>query len=393
MLKKLIGIILCLVAILAGAAGTIILTVRDRAVDPYTYKLAIAPSGVYKDIRVYLETLLIKQVSGEDINAANPLTAAVLAKINLSEIVVKTGEANINNFFDWVAKKQPEFYIYFPRTDLKTRFSDPELQSSTLAQLDTLIPKLPDCTDAASQAVLLQQCKTTDAVADKTRITAKLKQFFSKLAAAGNFMDELTASAGFSNLTEHSSINALMSDQPTELKVQNEIVLQTVQDLTSSSALLGVLLIIISLLFTVFDIFINHLNWRTVLAKVSIIYLFSGILITIVGIIGTYEPQFFLHMIPGAETNLFVSSFSDAAMAFYNNLARILFQITLYTGVVVTVICGLLRSIAMLMPKTMEEKRKFIKIGDDLPVDNTLAPGLGVTTQATPQSGSVYSKL
>jgi hypothetical protein len=391
MLKKLIGITLCLVAILAGAAGTIILTVRDRAVDPQTYKLALAPSGVYKDIRTYLETLLIKQVSGEDANLANPLTAAVLAKINLPEVVIKTGETNIDNFFDWVAKKQPEFYIYFPRSDLKTRFSDPELQSSILGQLDIIIPKLPDCTDASSQAVLLQQCKTTDPVADKTRIGSTLKQFFSKLATADNFMDELTASAGFKNLSEKTSVTVLMSDQSSDVKMQNEIVLQTIQDLASSSALLGFLLIVVSLLFTVIDIFINHLHWRTVLAKVSLIYLLSGILITVVGLIGTYEPQFFLQAIPGEQTNLFTSSFSDSAMLFYNNLARILFQITLFTGIVVTLISGLLQAIAMLMPKTSEERRKFQKIGDDLPVDNTLAPGLGVAAPTT--TGSVYSKL
>jgi hypothetical protein len=335
--------------------------------------------------------MLMQRAAGEEVAVDNPLAVAVLNQVDLPEIVVSTADKNIDYFFDWVHRRKIDIVLYFPREELKSALSNPEIPGEVSGQLATIIPQLPDCLDQAAIDAGFPKCQTGDLAADTSRIEAKLDEFYPKLAASDNFLDQSLTDTGFQNLGQETPLMSLIQNQDEAARKQAETVLQTLEDLISSSAILSIMLIVVSVILSLIDMTLGVLHWRSVLARISSIYLIAGLLILLIGAIGTFSPDTYISLIPGSGSNLLSASFSAATTDFYHQLSAILFQLTLFLGAVITIISFLLRLIAMLLPQTAQERSKTQTIGEDLPVDNTLAPGLSVPAQ--PASGSIISDL
>ena len=389
MLKKIVRILLCSLAITSAVTGVIIITVRSRALDPQTYKLALAPSNLYREIRLQLEDLLLEKAAGEKPDKNNALVAAILAEIKMPDIVVSAATKNIDNFFDWANKRNVDIVLYFPRSELKSALANPSIQPNIFAKLDVIIPLLPECLTDTERDKDFSICKTNDLNADKTRLQAKLSVFFTKLAVADDFLDQILADMGIPELGQETTVTNILVKKDTDSRKQIESSLRTVEDAIAISTFLGIIFVIFSLILAMVNSVTDTLQWRKVLLNISMIYLIAGVIITAISLAATFMPEVFFPLLPGAGASLFTSSFADATNNFYHLLFGILFRITLLAGVTVTVISILLLVIGKLLPQTEAERNKNETIGADLPVDNTLAPGLKLATP--PASGSIIS--
>lgn len=375
-MSVLLRILIAFLAIVSGTIGITIVTLRLRAIDPITYQRALGQSGIYREIRINLENLLIEKTAGKEFINSD-VAAAVLTPLDLPGLVVETGEKNIDNFFAWANNQKAEIHLYFPRTEIQERFADPELKAKSLPGLETAMARLPECDENHTLTKMLPDCKPVNEI-QQQQFSTNLDLFYARLSENSNFVDELMAANGFPDISEDTTIKELLANQSTQDRVANETFFQTINDLISSSSIFGIAGIVISLMLClgILILCMSSGHWRNLLISFALIYMLTGISTLFIGLILSTNPGVVVNSLPGAFTDPVSLSFNAAVNQFYSKLFAILFQMTIFTGAVLTLINFMLMAIGLLLPATASEKRRIVPVGQNLKLDNELAPKL-----------------
>lgn len=378
MIKKLLRTILYFCSILTIALGVMILTVRIRLLDHNTFRLALAPSGLYQQLRFAIEDSLIAKTAGE--SAVNSVIAEeVLVEIDLRSQVIEASEKNLVNFFAWLNKEDKDLDIYFPQKKIIDSLENPELQSSLKLKLPELITKLPDCTSELKlESAELPICRNTPDATFGFSAENMVMQYLANLKPAEEIVDELLKDAPLPPLTEETELSQLESLLEKPVRDSLASTLEMIRNLANTSAMVGITSLATGIILILCIIFTGELKWRGVICTIASILLVSGLITTILNgavlifpdqIIARLPEYFLLHSGMSNDVRL-------AAEDYHRNLINVSFQISLYSGIVISVISAMLLLTGKLMPQTSQEKQSTETIGAGLPVDNDLAPKL-----------------
>ncbi|KXK10005.1 MAG: hypothetical protein UZ20_WS6002000086 [candidate division WS6 bacterium OLB21] len=112
MISKSIRLVLLFLALLLATTGISILTFRLRALDSATYKRSLAPSGIYKEIRLSIEDQFIIDTIGEEALETS-FAEYIVSLIDFPTITVEAAEENVDRLFDWINGKNNELRILY----------------------------------------------------------------------------------------------------------------------------------------------------------------------------------------------------------------------------------------------------------------------------------------
>lgn len=391
MFKGLIRFLLGVLSVVFICAGLLILTVRLRAFDPDTYKLALAPSGVYKEFRFQLEEFLLANYAATQ-SKESAIELAILEEIDFKSFTVPAGERNIDNIFSWLNQEQTPLGIYIPRQAVTEKLSNPEIRSNISSQLDALLDQLPPCPEDTqdilaqtsnspdlemSDLAVFPACIPSGGEVTATEVNLELEKFFTKLSNE-NFVDKVTGLAEFTVSSDETNIMQIQSQLPAKTRLRMQANLETVRNLAETLTVIGWTAIIIGIVMLLLVIFLKKFNWRNMLLTISTVFILAGLLTLIVAYFGNSYPETMLEYIPEyiLKNSQLTPQMAAAAKNFHTSAISKLFEMSLYTGGAVSIIGSIVFLAAKLMPKTKGERRRSTTIGQGLPTDDDLAPKL-----------------
>jgi len=168
-----------------------------------------------------------------------------------------------------------------------------------------------------------------------------------------------------------------VSIQPREVREPINASLQAAIDISQTLALIGFSLIAITMILMLLVIMLGEFTMRRSLTILGGAGMASGILVILLGVVGTASPETLLDLaVPGL---FLVESYSaemmEAFQLFITRLFELLFEMTLYTGGASFFVSLMLFITGKVMPKTAAERKATTSIGSGLP-EQDLAPKL-----------------
>jgi len=145
MAKQLLKSVLLITAVLLGTLGIVTLTFRLRALDPATYERALAPSGVYRELRFTLEDQFITSTIGEEA-LGTPFAEDIVSKLDLPSVTITMMERNIEQLFAWINKESDELRLFIPFDELAAEISNLEVSDFSFAEIEQRTAGLEPCT-------------------------------------------------------------------------------------------------------------------------------------------------------------------------------------------------------------------------------------------------------
>ncbi|KXK25721.1 MAG: hypothetical protein TR69_WS6001001524 [candidate division WS6 bacterium OLB20] len=378
MVRQTVRVLLFILALTAGVAGIVTLTFRMRALDASTYKRSLAPSGIYRELRLTMEDSFVAATAGEQA-IGTPFADALVAQMDLPGVTVIMMETNVDRLLAWVNKQSTELRMYVPFSELEAEIAGLDVSSFTFSEVEQLTASLADCTPELNEVnAVFPVCRDSDEV-HSIDMQAKLESFISMLQDDSRLTSVTVLKDYFNNesLSEDMLFVQHLGAHPAEVRLPIDASLQAAQDIAQTSSLIGWGLLGIAGVLLILVVMLGEMSWRGVLSVIGLAGMLSGVLVVVLGVIGMSSPDTLLEAtVPG----LFLTQYYSADMLesfrlFSNRLFTLLFEMTLYTGGATAVISLLVFITAKLLPKTAAERRMSESIGTGLP-EADIAPKL-----------------
>lgn len=389
MIKQSLRAILLVLAIVLGTAAIVTFTFRLRALDSATYLRSLAPSGVYRELRFILEDQFIATAIAPEA-VGTPFAESLVGQLDLPGVTITMMETNVNQLIDWINKDTTELRLFSPFTELSDEITELQVSTFTFGDIEDLMEELEPCTDD-----LLELNETFPVCNDPNKLPSSLEiqqQLASYIEIIQEDPDELSSQI-LKDYYHNPELEPDMlfiqhvSIQPEEVRTPINIYMQAAQDIAQTSALIGTAFGIIAVTLVLLVILLGESSWRGVLTLLGTAGIVSGVLVVLLGVVGTNSPEVILQLtVPGLFlVESYTPEMNAAFMDFISRLFKILFEMTLYTGAASSLVSLLIFITGKLLPKTAAERRASTKIGSDLPEDD-IAPKLkpGETRYFTP---------
>ncbi|MBW7953543.1 MAG: hypothetical protein QY330_04715 [Candidatus Dojkabacteria bacterium] len=379
MISKSIRLVLLFLALLLATTGISILTFRLRALDSATYKRSLAPSGIYKEIRLSIEDQFIIDTIGEEALETS-FAEYIVSLIDFPTITVEAAEENVDRLFDWINGKNNELRIYIPDQLIDKEIQELDLSMITFDQIARYSRELPVCTDETIEKnKIFPICREELTAPGQQLIQNQITSYLDTLQSSNyNNNKVFSTILNYPDLTSEVYFLQILDAQQEETRDSLLSSIMALKDAATSSLILGICLIVAAISILVLTIFLGSFNIRNALSTFAGFFIVTGVVVFAIGFLGSNSPQLIINLfLPDILQQSALSTEMSAAIAlFLKRLFELLFEMMLYSGGAVILVSSLLYITAKAIPKTESEKRISETIGSSLP-EIDIAPKLG----------------
>lgn len=360
MCAGIIRFFIAIIAVLLAAVGIVVLTIRLSLLNPANYKYALEQSKVYEEVLGQI-IRFVPDENDPDHAGAYVFLGPILDKLTNSDVVKTTINNNIDNFIKYLSGEDSELNLYFPRTILINSFNKTEIQENAVNYFKILFADLPECApdqnpvDQSNPEFQVPVCKPPGLDDPTAEQIEEVREIVSEIFGDENVIEVTLREAGLAEFDEETPISYVFNALPDTNSEEGLKTLETARNVFYIAGIAGWVLLVVSFIITMLLIAFGGLRPKNIIGTFSNVYLLTGVLVTLVGVLAFPLRDSAVVFVNDQSASAETLGFVNAAVAFIQIFIPQLFQLTLITGIVLFVICLLLRITAFMMPTADQE--------------------------------------
>ncbi len=282
MLRRLAQIFFGIFAIFFAVSGIFLITFRFKLTNADFYKSGLENAGIFDEIDN------IEKYFDADQDDVQLFLKPILNELDIKTLVKKTVFTNLDYLSNWINRRD-DFYIYFPKEDLKNKITSEEFRNKVLDSFEENFSKLPTCENDSDlenfqpgvDGNYVPECKPSNFTQIFSESRAELESRLATILDNQDVVEQALQEAGYAGIGEKTSLDSVLSlIKSDEDKKSFQDAIETASDIALYTKILGFGLIVLSIVLSLLVGLFSKDGIKNFVINFSNIYILVGVLVT-----------------------------------------------------------------------------------------------------------------